>query len=105
MTVVGCNFEHEFCVFALHFFVSSVDIYRSVKSHDDDTIATSQSMGIVYESFDALKGCPTDDSDVMSIAKNHNVSVYQVCRGALFFYANDAFFLIYTTVEWQIVIP
>ena len=52
--------------------------YRGIDHHDDETISYCQSKGIVYESYDALKGCPTKDADVVSIAAAHNVSTYQV---------------------------
>lgn len=51
----------------------------SVEVHDDESIAYSQSKGIVYESYFTMKGCPFADKDLASIAAAHNASVAQVC--------------------------
>ena len=57
--------------------------------HDEDTIAYCQSRNITYESYGALKGCPTSDATLKAIAEAHQVSPVQVClrwilqRGAI----------------------
>jgi len=50
-----------------------------VEFHDEDTIKYCQQNGIRYESYDALKGCPTTDQRLITIAKAHNKNAYQVC--------------------------
>lgn len=50
-----------------------------VDSHDDATISYCQKFGITYESYDALKGCPTTDSRVKTIAAAHNKTADQIC--------------------------
>jgi diketogulonate reductase-like aldo/keto reductase len=50
-----------------------------VDYHDDATISYCQKNGIFYESYDAIKGCPTSDQRVLNIAKAHNKSSYQIC--------------------------
>lgn len=48
-------------------------------AHDDDTIDYCQSKGILYESYQAMKGCPFTDSNLQKIAAKHNVTTSQVC--------------------------
>jgi len=50
-----------------------------VDFHDDTTIAYCQKNGIYYESYDALKGCPTTDTRVKTIASAHNKTTFQIC--------------------------
>ena len=51
----------------------------SIQHHDDDTIAYCAENGIQYESYQAMKGCPFSDPQLMQIATAHNVSAAQVC--------------------------
>jgi len=59
------------------------------QGHDEDTIAYCQEHNITYESYGALKGCPTSDATLVAIAEAHHVSAVQVClrwilqRGAI----------------------
>ncbi len=63
----------------------------SIDKHDDETIAFCQANDppIVYEAYDAMKGCPSNNADVLAASKAHNASVYQICmrwvleRGAI----------------------
>ena len=63
--------------------------HLSIGTHDDQGIAFSQQHGVVYEAYQAIHGCPFQDSHVQSIAKAHNTGVSQVClrwvlqRGAI----------------------
>jgi len=50
-----------------------------VDFHDEATISYCQKNGIYYESYDALKGCPSADSRVQNIAKAHSKTTYQIC--------------------------
>jgi diketogulonate reductase-like aldo/keto reductase len=50
-----------------------------VDFHDDTTIAYCQKNNIYYESYDALKGCPSTDSRVKAIAAAHSKTTYQIC--------------------------
>jgi len=51
----------------------------SIGHHDDETIAYSQQHGITYEAYEAMRGCPFDDADVLAMAAAHGVSVSQIC--------------------------
>jgi len=51
----------------------------SVGHHDDTTIAYTQSQGILYEAYEAMRGCPFSNTDVQAMAKAHGVGVSQVC--------------------------
>ena len=51
----------------------------SVEGHDDATLAYCASKGIRYESYGAMRGCPFTDPKALAIAKQHGVSVAQVC--------------------------
>jgi len=50
-----------------------------VDFHDDATIDYCQKNGIYYESYDALKGCPSTDSRVKAIAAAHSKTPFQIC--------------------------
>jgi diketogulonate reductase-like aldo/keto reductase len=50
-----------------------------VDYHDDATISYCQKNGIYYESYDALKGCPSNDNRVKTIAAAHSKTTYQIC--------------------------
>jgi len=50
-----------------------------VDYHDETTISYCQKNNIFYESYDALKGCPTNDSRLKNIATAHNKTTFQIC--------------------------
>ena len=51
----------------------------SIAHHDDDTIGYCQANGIVYESYQAMKGCPFTNPALTAIATKHGKSAAQVC--------------------------
>jgi len=53
--------------------------HMGVGSHDDATIKYAQANGITYEAYDAMRNCPFDDPELLSMATAHNVSTAQVC--------------------------
>lgn len=51
----------------------------NVLHHNDATIAFCKQQGIQYEAYSVMRGCPFKDEKAQVIAKEHSVSVAQVC--------------------------
>jgi len=63
--------------------------FMSIGQHDEETLAFSQSMGITYEAYEAMRGCPFSSAALANISTAHSTSAAQVClrwvlqRGAM----------------------
>ena len=51
----------------------------SVGHRDAAGLNATQARGVTYEAYEAMRGCPFDDADVVAVAAGHGVSVAQVC--------------------------
>ena len=51
----------------------------SISHHADEDIAYAASQGIVYEAYEAMRGCPFTDARTQAIAASHKTGVSNVC--------------------------
>lgn len=59
--------------------INGTGFFPPFLARDEPTIAYCQAKGIVYESYEAVSGCPTHDARVQAIAKGYGKTTVQVC--------------------------